>query len=377
MSVRFDKKEGRLQTAWIWIGFIVFITGVILFTTYGMSLGPISGEHAAWGSFGSLLAGFFTIAATGATIATLLFLAKQNKDMQKVTQAQLDSMTFERYINHRKLFFEQLHETVSVHKGTFRFKDPGHLYNSIFTENNPHHCVFSVSPEYDASGNAINRIGEMLSSIERLKYFLDCTELKEGEPFEFVFLLRSISEYIFMIEQVGEARDGDVIFNGNLCAFNIFSIEDMLNPCFTIINVMMKFTNNNCINDLEYQPKSRHVRKMLLNNFGLNEDNGMVQVYGVIKGIEHLASVFYKSLEVFEGRGYAIPETVQILCNVFDSAGSVNELRDDRKFHDVLNLCLNEVGEKVSSMDDSGNNAEALFSIDRNLNAIARSRGYV
>ena len=377
MSVSFDKKEGRLQTAWVWIGFVVFITGVILFTTYGMSLGPISGEHTAWGSFGSLLAGFFTIAATGATIATLLFLAKQNKDMQKVTQAQLDSMTFERYINHRKLFFEQLHETVSVHKGTFRFKDPGHLYNSIFTENNPHHCVFSVSPEYDASGNAINRIGEMLSSIERLKYFLDCTELKEGEPFEFVFLLRSISEYIFMIEQVGEARDGDVIFNGNLCAFNIFSIEDMLNPCFTIINVMMKFTNNNCINDLEYQPKSRHVRKMLLNNFGLNEDNGMVQVYGVIKGIEHLASVFYKSLEVFEGRGYAIPETVQILCNVFDSAGSVNELRDDRKFHDVLNLCLNEVGEKVSSMDDSGNNAEALFSIDRNLNAIARSRGYV
>lgn len=372
----FDKKEGRLQTAWIWIGFIVFITGVILFTTYGMSLGPISDEHAAWGSFGSLLAGFFTIAATGATIATLLFLAKQNKAMQKVNQAQLDSMTFERYINHRKLFIEQLHETISVHKGAFRFRDPNHLYNCIFTENSPHHCVFSVPPEYDASGNAINHIAKMLSSVERLKYFLDSTKLKDYELTEFALLLGRMAEFVFMIEPVGGARDGDAIMNGHFLGFNIFSIEDIVNPFLTITNVIMRFTNNKQINELEYQPKSRYVREMLLNEFGLS-DNSLVSVYGVIAGIENLASVFYKALEVFEGRGYAIPETVQILCNVFDSAASVNEMKDDRKFYNVLNVCLNEVGEKVGSMDAGSKNADALVSINENLTFLAGRRGYV
>ena len=379
-----DKTFGQwLGVNWMWltiVGVMLFgVTGLgyKIFSTYAATFPYISNEHTAWASFGSLLAGFFTLTGTVATVATLLFLAHQNKAMQKVTQAQLDSMTFERYINHRKLFFEQLHETVSVHKGTFRFKDPGHLYNSIFTENNPHHCVFSVSPEYDASGNAINRIGEMLSSIERLKYFLDCTELKEGEPFEFVCLLRSVSEHVFMIEQVGEARDGDVIFNGNLCAFNIFSIEDMLNPCFTIINVIMKFTNNNCINDLEYQPKSRHVREMLLSNFGLNEDKGIVQVYGVIKGIEYLASVYYKSLEVFEDYNLVFPATVQILCNVFDSAASVNEMKNDKKFNDVLNVCLNEVGQKIISMDEGAEHREASLQINYLLIALIGREGFV
>ena len=181
MSVSFDKKEGRLQTAWVWIGFVVFITGVILFTTYGMSLGPISGEHTAWGSFGSLLAGFFTIAATGATIATLLFLAKQNKDMQKVNQAQLDSMTFERYINHRKLFIEQLKDLEIAHKNAFNFCDPNLLYKTIFPENGPHKCEFSVESKFDANGDYENLISEIYFRFEELVERFNVSQFNKGD----------------------------------------------------------------------------------------------------------------------------------------------------------------------------------------------------
>lgn len=351
--------------------------GYKIFSTYAATFPYISDDHTAWASFGSLLAGFFTLTGTVATVATLLFLARQNKAMQKVNQAQLDSMTFERYINHRKLFIEQLHETISVHKGAFRFKDPNHLYNCIFTENSPHHCVFSVPPEYDASGNAINHIAKMLSSVEKLKYFLDSTELKEEEHFEFIFLLRSMSEYIVMIEPVGEPRDGDVIFNGKICGFNIFSIEDMLNPCFTIINVVMKFTNNKLINELEYQPKSRHVRKMLLHKFGLNEGEGIVQVYGVIKGVELLASAYYKSIELFEDCNFAFPQTVRVLSNVFDSAASVNEMMDDARFNDVLNVCLGEVTQKVYLVGVGHKHCEASISLYNIFVSLISRKGFV
>ena len=379
-----DKTFGKwFGSNWIWLTVVgVMLSGVAglgykIFSTYAATFPYISNDHTAWASFGSLLAGFFTLTGTVATVATLLFLARQNKAMQKVNQAQLDSMTFERYINHRKLFIEQLHETISVHKGAFRFIDPNHLYNCIFTENSPHHCVFSVPPEYDDSGNAINHIARILSSAERIKYFLDNTELEEDEPFEFIFLLRSISEYILMIEPLGEARDGDVIFNGKICGFNIFSIEDMLNPCFTIINVIMKFTNNKLINDLEYQPRSKHVRKMLLYKFGLNEGQGIVQVYGVIKGIELLASAYYKSMELFEDCNFAFPKTVRILNNVFDSAASVNEMIDDERFNDVLDVCLDEVSKKVYLMGEGHKHGEAFIDLHNIFISLSSRKGFV
>lgn len=66
----------------------------ITFWQYDVYLGSISHDHAAWSSFGSLLSGVFTIVGAGATIATLLFLNNQNKDMQKVTQAQVNALRY-------------------------------------------------------------------------------------------------------------------------------------------------------------------------------------------------------------------------------------------------------------------------------------------
>jgi hypothetical protein len=83
---------------------------LVIFITYGVSLGPRSHDHTAWSSFGSMLAGVFTLFGTTATIATLLFLNAQFKEQQKVTAKQIEALTFEQYVNHRKLFFERLNE---------------------------------------------------------------------------------------------------------------------------------------------------------------------------------------------------------------------------------------------------------------------------
>lgn len=379
-----DKTFGKWFGAnWIWLAVVgVMLAGVgglgyKIFSTYAEQLPYISNDHTAWASFGSLLAGFFTLTGTVATVATLLFLAHQNKGMQKVTQAQLDTMTFERYINHRKLFIEQLHETISVHKGTFRFRDPNHLYNSIFTENSPHHCVFSVAPEYDPSGNAINHIAKMLNNFERIKYFLNGKKFEDGESFDLVMALNNLSEYIFMIEPVGDVRDGDVIFNGENLGFNIFSIEDLLSPCLTMVNVILKFTNNELIDVSLYQSKSRYLREMLVNDLLLAEDNGVVEVRKSIKGIGLLALSYYKAQDIYEEYDFVFPATVQALRDVFDSAVSVNDMKNDIKFNAVLDVCLNEVGQKITSMDERAENREASLSLNNILVSLISRKGFV
>lgn len=156
---------------WIWIAMAVVMAGLgyKLFSTYAEKLPYVSNEHAAWSSFGSLMAGFFTLTGTVATIATLLFLARQNREMQKVTKAQMDTLTFERYINHRKLFSDHLSELVATHKNTFVFRDPSRLYNSIFPDNSPHHCDFSAAPTYDENDDGTNHIGLLYRKFEKVK----------------------------------------------------------------------------------------------------------------------------------------------------------------------------------------------------------------
>ncbi|TCT98764.1 hypothetical protein [Pseudomonas sp. LP_4_YM] len=80
---------GWWKERWVWIAMILLIVvlGYVLFSTYAEKLPYVSNNHSAWASFGALLAGFFTLTSTLATVATLLFLARQNKGMQKVTQA--------------------------------------------------------------------------------------------------------------------------------------------------------------------------------------------------------------------------------------------------------------------------------------------------
>lgn len=133
-----DTKSKWLLAAWALIGMGVITFGGVLFTLYGSYLGPISHEHAAWSSFGSLLSGFFMVASTGATIATLLFLAHQNRQIQKtnaiqqqVTQAQLAATNFEQYVNHRRFFMERLTELQSSFGNAFNFEERESLYNKV------------------------------------------------------------------------------------------------------------------------------------------------------------------------------------------------------------------------------------------------------
>ncbi|RMO65482.1 hypothetical protein ALQ37_200068 [Pseudomonas syringae pv. aptata] len=332
------------------MGFIILIAGCVLFTMYGVYLPYLSHEHAAWSSFGSLLSGFFTLTGTVATIATLLFLAKQNKDQQKVTQAQLDSLTFERYINHRKLFTDQLNELVAIHKNTITFRDPSHLYNSIFTMNSPHHCEFSVPPVYDEDGDGTNHVGLLYRKLEGIKSALDLVQPEASDVEQLCHDLIDLSYDLLMIEPAGNRRVGDVMFRDSAYGFNIFALNEFIDPAVKIANMIFKFTNNPVIEGQLIQGNSSFVKEALLRTFFPRRTKSSLNVHDNIMGLSTFVWVYLVAQEIYVGNEQLLPDSVRKLRIKLFSIESVNGLAEKANFDDVLNSCIHELKRKLSGM---------------------------
>lgn len=347
-----DDTVSLKQILWSF-GIVLGAFALTVFGLYWWNVGPISSDHTAWSSFGSLLSGVFSIVGAGATIGTLLFLGKQNHDMQKVTKAQMDTLTFERYINHRKLFADHLQELVALHKNTFTFRDPSSLYSAIFPENSPHHCSFSVTPTYDANGDGTNQIGEMLAKLKRLRTDLNQTKFDKDEPQELILLLIVLAYYIFMIEPTKPAQEGDVRFLKDEYGINIYSLKSFIDPCLSIANMILRFTNNPLLDVREFYSDSRFVREALIKRYHLSDTQGAITVHSEIKGIKILAFVFFEAQRLREGTEYIFPNTVKLLNEKFKSVESISTLVDDSVFNDMLDVLLHEVTNKVYEMDKS------------------------
>lgn len=364
--------KGWLTRNWIWLAMasIIAVLGGKLFYTYAHTFPYVSDNHGAWSSFGSLMAGFFTLTGTVATLATLLFLARQNKEMQTVTQTQMDTLTFERYISHRKLFTEHLRELEVLHKNTFTFRDPSSLYSAIFPDNSPHHCSFSVSPIYDENGDGENHIGMILSKTKTLKAYLEKAEFKDGDADEFVLHLIDLNCSICMIEPKTELRDGDVTFLERFYGFNIYTLDDFVKRYLSICNMILRFTNNPLLDVRSYQSNSRYVREALMKRFLFPTKRIAIKVYSRVKGIHILAYVFFEAQRLREGAAFLFPKTIKYLSIKFLSADNVGTLADDAVFNDMLNVLLNEVTHKVHEMDTSLEYYNDAAKVRDNLHAL-------
>lgn len=332
-------------------GIVLGAFALTVFGLYWWNVGPISSDHTAWSSFGSLLSGVFTIVGAGATVGTLLFLGKQNHDMQEVTKAQMATLTFERYINHRKLFSDHLQELVALHKNTFTFRDPSSLYSAIFPNNSPHYCSFTIKPTYDENGDGTNQLGEMLSKIRRLKAYLHQSQFDDDEPQELVLLMMTLSHFIFMIEPTKPAQEGDIKFLKSEYGINIYSLKNFIDPCLSIANMLLRFTDNPLVDVGEFNSESRFVREALIKRYHLQNTKHAITIHSEVKGIQILAFVYFEAQRLREKGAYLFPQTVKLLNAKFLSVETVKSLLEDAVFNDLLNVLLNEVTRKVHEMD--------------------------
>jgi hypothetical protein len=373
--VSFNKKEDRLKSAWIWIGFAVFVFGVVLFTTYGMKLGPISNDHAAWSSFGSLLSGFFMIASTGATVATLFFLAHQNKEIQKVneyqrevTEAQLAAMNFEQYINHRRLFMDRLVELQTSHENKFVFVDGESLYNQVFTKNGPTNLVFKVDLDDTVSGeNLLRRIGTRL---DRLEKFLDQSQWDHNETRKLVGALIDVYGDL-QIRWTGEAFDGDVIYFGNHTGINIYSLDDFLAVAKSIYSSLLFYTGNKKFDGFN-KSMMRYPRDALIEFF--LEYHKLKDAIDVVKIIPGLAVMerLYLDLESFRGfdSDWLLRNSYSSLLDVFRNKETVRTLKDDIFMANFVSIAMQECDLALKDFGEEDDNYALLLRAQERINSL-------
>lgn len=371
----FNKKEDRLKSAWIWIGFAVFVFGVVLFTTYGMKLGPISNDHAAWSSFGSLLSGFFMIASTGATVATLFFLAHQNKEIQKVneyqrevTQAQLAAMNFEQYINHRRLFMDRLVELQTSHENKFVFVDGESLYNQIFTKNGPTSLKFKVDLEdKEDNENLLRRIGNRL---DRLEKFLDQSQWDHNETRTLVGMLIDVYGDL-QIRWTGEAFDGDVMFFGKHTGINIYSLDDFLVITKSIYSSFLFYSGNKKYEGFN-KLTMRYPRDALIDFF--LEYHKLKIAIDVVKVIPGLAVMerLYLDLESFRGfdSDWLLKTSYSSLLDVFRNKEQVRVLKDDVFMANFVSIAQQECALALNTVGEQDENYPLLLKAQEQINSL-------
>lgn len=329
-----------LISAVIGVGFLFILT---IFITYGVSLGPRSHDHTAWASFGSMLAGVFTLFGTLATLATLLFLNAQFKEQQKVTGKQIEALTFEQYVNHRKLFFERLNEIEESLGNKIKFKDQDKLYHNIFPHNSPLECSFRVQI---VSGQLakVGDLSDMFSSYEMLKYMLEKNEWFHVEADNLVKHLIMMPNSLSFLN-IDVEYDGDMELEGFNFGINIYSINEYVNRVTTILNAFLAFTGNATVPSIDHKAESSQLRKALMQNFEgrFAAKHGLVPIKK-IKMIDELARLHFWIDQAKDTAGQRMfLEAWQKLITTFSSKLRVNELKDTRAYKEMITEFFKEL----------------------------------
>lgn len=344
------------KICWLFGVPLVLFAGIV-FYLYAHNLGDISHTDAAWNSFGSLLSGVFTLVGAGATIGTLLFLSKQNQDMQKVTQAQLSALNFEQYINHRRLFMDRLVELQATFENKFVFVNGERLYNKIFPNNGPTNLEFNVVPfSNDTGENLLGRIGAHLAQLEQM---LDKSEWKGRDPLDLASLMLDVYGDL-QIRWIDQACDGDIKFFEKNTGVNIYSVDEFTYRAKTIYNSLLLYTGNPQFKGFD-KGNSRYVREALMNYFIDNHKlRGSVEVVKITPDLEMIENLFFitDSLRGAD-HDWILKDTFRTLESVFISRESVMNLRDDSFIRNLGKVGCNECITALSIVD--ANNKDYLF----------------
>ncbi|OLY72233.1 hypothetical protein AU074_13745 [Pseudomonas sp. ATCC PTA-122608] len=356
--VSYDNKDDKLQWIWILMGFVILIVGCVLFKLYGHYLGPISNDHAAWSSFGSLLSGFFTLTGSVATIATLLFLSKQNKDQQKVTAAQLSAMTFEQYINHRRLFMDRLAELQATLGQTFVFDDGDKLYSKIFPNNRPTNLEFTAVPDSDeASENLLGRMHAHLTSLDEMLWK---PQWKEEDSHDLANLLIRVYDDLH-IKWIGEAFDGDIQFFGKNTGINIYSVDEFTHRAKSIFNSLLFYTGNSQFEGFN-KGNSRFAREALMNLF--NGNHRLREAFKVVKIIpclEIMERLFFITDDIRgPDHNWIMQHTFRTLESAFASREDVMTLRDGLYVKEFSKFGLETALNAIRNADEGDSYVEFL-----------------
>ncbi|MGN2463820.1 hypothetical protein ACTAB1_01970 [Pseudomonas fragariae (ex Marin et al. 2024)] len=353
-----------MKANWILAGIGIAVgTGVLVaigvLGAYGYYLGPVSRQATDWGSFGSVMGGAFTLLSSFATIGTLLFLYLQqlkNDEKQEITdlqnqlkeikhdevvEKQLKALTFEQYLNHRKLFIERLNEQAKFFRGEIGFPNPERVYNAIFPKNSPSHCEYTVDL-VDAKDAKAYDLTDCVAIYRSIGLLLDNLRDKEKH-------LTLIQQIVHMqgclgISYGGDHREGDIFFVGINAGLNIYTIEKTLIRIENVINSILFYTGNEPLPQIHHKGQGSLIRDALYDTItNYHRARGGIEIKYENHAIPFLHQIYEESQTHFIVTERILEESYRVLCTLFSSPEDLAKLEDfdfadhltDVIYHDI------------------------------------------
>lgn len=219
---------------------VIIATYFWVFSTGGSGL---SSRPEDWSAFGAVLAGAFTLLSAISTTLALVFVSVQTGLARKTAARQIESLTLEQYISHRKVFSERLEAVERHFEGRISFLALDELYGRVFPKNNPVHFEARV----DASNDNSSRLAHLIKVYEALyDTAVDIRDGKTGQVHKFVHRFLSFQDALGIIvkevEHIGVVRHRK--FDK---ALNIFSLMESLKRAEYVLNSYLFYSANKTV----------------------------------------------------------------------------------------------------------------------------------
>ncbi|GLO16053.1 hypothetical protein PPUJ20028_46390 [Pseudomonas putida] len=354
------KKDDWFSSALPWIIVAALGPAVIILVAYWYNLGPVSHDHGPWSSFGSLLSGVFMVASTCATLATLMFLAHQNKQIQdsnrkqqEVTDKQLAAVNFEQYVNHRRYFMERLGELQSAFGNRFVFEDADELYSKVFPRNSPINLEFTA--EVNGSLNAQNYLGKLCYQLGKLDDFSKAPDWNRSGGRRLIGLLIDLSVAL-NLRMVDEPYDGDVVFNGKRTFINIYSSNEFIELAKAIFNSFLFYTGNEKFSGFDI-PMGRSASDSLMAYvLSAKEDPAVFDVVKAVPGLEIMEQIYFNLFRMRHEDFWFLQPSYATLMDAFSSRIGVMQLKNKEFVDQIVDVgcCAASTALKHSSEEGEG-----------------------
>ncbi|MCE8053523.1 hypothetical protein HOP61_19705 [Halomonas daqingensis] len=243
-----DKNE-RIVPIWMFfIWAIVFLICCLIIGTYVYTMGfSVSRNSGNWGDFGSLLSGTFGMLASFTALGALIAVFIQLRHQSEITEKQIESIEFDRYDRHRRIFFERLSGIEQTHDRTLLIQYQEELYKRVFPLNSPLKCEVKINLD-EQKEERKSRVIQYKKIFERIKENIDKSkDINEHVIWELFDLQRRLG-----IIRCGKMELGDVSLEGERTIINIYEITSSMYRLWSVINNILEYGGNEPIAGQHY-----------------------------------------------------------------------------------------------------------------------------
>ena len=362
-----------MKVNWILAGIgiavgIGILVAVGVLWAYGYYLGPVSRLATDWGSFGSVMSGAFTLLSSFATIGTLLFLyLQQVKSEQRqiaqdadnlvkqqkhdhVVEKQLAALTFEQYLNHRKVFIERLNEQSVLFTGDIGFADPDRVYTAMFPNNSPSNCEYKVEVVNPVSAKPYDLT-------DCLAIYASISELLENyhDSDKHLTLVEKILhlQSCLGMTYVGQPKNGDIYFFNLNAGMNIYDFSKALSRIERVLNSIMFYTGNEDVTQIHHKGAGSLIRDAIY--FTLTECRRVKGAWKIrcdIDALPYLHKIYQEGGTQLKSGVRVLEKTCIRLSILLADPDEIEKLNDYDYANALTDMILHEIKEAQEQYKD-------------------------